>query len=140
MGGNELANAIATGGQAIGAGLGSWSAYRLIVFAFNFFAGRHDVRQLRLDALDLRLAASLGKRLEHLERSEVANQRRIQVLEDCVSILAAELRMRDPANSKLGEVAKLLRDVHPVLPPDPSLEELLQLAANAVERRKPKDG
>jgi hypothetical protein len=133
-----LASAIVVGGQAIGAGLGSWSAYRLIVFGCNFLAGRHDVRQLRLDALDLRLAASLGKRLEHLEHAEINNQARIRVLEDCVAILAGELRMRDPANSKLSEVAKMLREVHPVLPPDPKLEELLQHAANAVERRRAK--
>jgi hypothetical protein len=136
MGGIEIANAIATGGQAVGAGLGTWSAYRLIVFGCNFMAGRHDARQQRLDDLDERLAKSLGLRLTHLETAEKANQARIHVLEDCVAILAAELRMRDPSNTKLGEVAKLLRDVHPVVPPDPQLDELMRHAANAVERGK----
>jgi hypothetical protein len=125
----------AAGGRSVGVGLVVWTAYRLFVFVCTFLAGRHDVRQERLDALDERISASLGKRLTHLEEAEETNQSRIRVLEDCVAILAAELRMRDPANPKLGEVAKLLRDVHPIVPPDPHLDELMQHAANAVERR-----
>lgn len=135
MVGGGVADGLTAGGQAIGAGIGSWSAYRLVMFTCNFLAGRNDARQQRLDAREERLSASLGKRLDHLERAEEANQRRIRVLEDCVAILATELRMRDPANAKLGEVAKLLRDVHPVVPPDPQLDDLLQHAANAVEHK-----
>jgi hypothetical protein len=123
----------AAGGRTFGAGLVVWTAYRVVVFACNFLAGRHDARQARLDALDVRLAESLGKRLSHLETAEKANQARIRVLEDCVSILATELRMRDPANSKLGQVAKMLHDVHPVVPPDPQLDELLRHAARAID-------
>jgi hypothetical protein len=125
----------AAGGKSVGVGLIVWTAYRLFVFLMNYFAGRYDVRQARLDALDLRLAASLGSRLTHLEDQEKLNQSRIRVLEDCVAILAVELRQRDPANPKLGQVAKMLRDVHPTVPADPSLDELLQHAANAVEKR-----
>lgn len=125
----------AAGGRSVGVGIVVWTSYRLFVFIFNFMAGRHDARQIRLDALDVRLSASLGKRLEHLEKAEATNQDRIRVLEDCVAILAAELRMRDPGNAKLGEVAKALRDVHPIVPPDPQLDDLLQHAANAVERK-----
>jgi hypothetical protein len=51
----------AAGGKSVGVGLIVWTAYRLFVFLMNYFAGRHDARQARLDALDLRLAASLGK-------------------------------------------------------------------------------
>lgn len=140
--GGGLADGLATGGQAVGAGIGSWSFYRLVVFGCNFFAARHDARSKRLDEQEARLSLSLGQRLDHLERMEKNNQdlikisnERIRVLEDCVAILAAELRMREPANPKLGEVAKMLRDVHPILPPDPMLDQLLQHAANAVERK-----
>jgi uncharacterized small protein (DUF1192 family) len=125
----------AAGGRSVGVGLAVWTAYRLFVFVCNFFAGRYDARQARLDALDVRLAKSLGDRLSHLEVAELNNQARIRVLEDCVAILAAELRQTDPSNSKLGQVAKLLRDVHPIVPPDPNLDELMQHAANAVDRK-----
>jgi hypothetical protein len=68
----------AAGGNSVGAGLIVWTAYRLFVFVCNFIAGRHDARQARLDALDVRLAASLGNRLSHLESTEVSNQARIR--------------------------------------------------------------
>jgi hypothetical protein len=116
-----------------GSGLG-YTAYRLFVFSCNFIASRLDARQDRLEAREQRLEASLGNRLEHLERAEKANQRRVTLLEECVAILLTELRMADPLNSKLKEVASMLRDVHPVLPTDPGLQDLLRHAANAVDK------
>lgn len=123
----------AAGGRSVGAGLAVWTAYKMTVFLLNFFAGRYDVRQERLDALDQRLAASLGNRLTHLETAEVVNQKRISILEECLAILASEVRQADPANPKLSQVARMLAGVHPFVPPDPRLEDLLRHAGNALD-------
>lgn len=132
--GADWVDRLAVGGEYTGLGLLSYTVYRLFVFICDFFAGRYDARQTRLDVREERLSASLGKRLDHLERAEKANRSRVTLLEECVAILLTELRMADPVNSKLKEVAAMLRDVHPVLPPDPGLDALLRHAANAIDK------
>lgn len=125
----------AAGGRGIGVGLIVWTAYKLFVFVCNFLAGRHDVRHARLDALEVRLTASLGDRLSHLEQAEINSQARIQMLEGWVATLATELRMQDPTNPKLKELSDALRGVTPLAVAEPMLDEILHHAANAVERK-----
>lgn len=126
---------LAAGGKYTGIGLIFYTAYRLLVFGCTFIAKRLDAREARLNAQEERVDASLAKRLDHLERTEVSNQQRIGLLEECVAILASEVRQTDAGNPKLAQVARLLAGVHPVVPLSPQLDELLQHAANAVERR-----
>lgn len=133
MGGDWI-DRLAAGGKYTGLGLLGYTAYRLFVFTCNFLAGRHDARQTRLEAREQRIEDSLGRRLEHLERAEIHNQRRIRLLEEVVAILTTELRQSDPMNPALKEVGKLLRDVHPVVPADPQLTELMRHAARGVDK------
>lgn len=125
----------AAGGKGLGVGLLAWTLFQAFKFTCNFLAGRHDARQTRLDELDVRLAKSLGDRLSHLEQAERTNQIRIQTLEGWVATLATELRMQDPTNPKLRELAEALRGVTPIVASDPRLDELMQHAANAVDRK-----
>jgi hypothetical protein len=37
-------------------------------------------------------------------------------------------------NPKLKEIGKMMRDVHPVVPPDPQLEELMRHAARGIDQ------
>lgn len=130
--GADWIDRLAAGGKYTGFGLVAYSAVRLTVFFFNFFAGRYDARQMRLEALDKRVSESLGDRLEHLEQTGAHNQNRIMLLENAVAILLAELRLTDPSNSKLKEVANLLRAAIPV-PIDGPFEDLLK-QANKVKK------
>lgn len=104
-----VSGGFAAGGKGVGLGLTAWSLLQLTKFLCNFLAGRADARQARLDAQEERLSVSLGKRLAHLEQMEARQGQQIASLRECVEILAAELRQRDPGNSKLAEVASLLR-------------------------------
>jgi hypothetical protein len=107
-------------------GLG-WFLYRITVFVCNFLAGRMDARHARVDELDKRLNVSLGKRLDHLEEAEARNQSRIILLENAVAILLTELRLTDPTNSKLKEVAAMLRAALPIASDHP-FDDLLRQA------------
>lgn len=133
MGGDWI-DRLSVGGKYTGLGLVGWTAYRLFVFLCRFVAERQDARESRLDAQEARLEESLGNRLGHLERAEKANRTRVTLLEECVAILLTELRMADPTNSKLKEVAAMLREVHPVLPSDPGLQSLLRHAGSALDK------
>lgn len=98
----------AAGGKFFGVALLVHTLRKFVEFGCNFLAGRHDVRQQRVDDLDIRLSASLAKRLEHLEAIEKANQVEIGRLRRAVEILATELRNRGGADDKLQQVASLL--------------------------------
>jgi hypothetical protein len=129
------------GGRYTGFGLLGYTAYRLFVFLCRFVAERQDAREARLNAQEQRLEASLGNRLAHLERAENSNLDRIRLLEARVALaegwvatLATELRMKDPGNPKLAELAKMLTAVTPIAPRDPLLDEILKHAANAPDK------
>lgn len=131
----------AAGGKALGGSIVVWTTFKLFVFVCNFIAARQDAREARLDAQERRLEASLGNRLSHLELAEKANLGRIRLLEARVALaegwvatLATELRMKDPGNPKLAELAKMLSAVSPIVPTDPVLEEIMRHAANAVDK------
>jgi hypothetical protein len=135
VGGEEWAYQLGAGAKFVGGGISLYWLYRILVFACNFLAGRHDARQQRLEALDARLDVSLGKRLDHLERAERQHQERIQVLEGWLAAMASELRSIDPENPRLKELADALRQGLPIPPPDRSLDDLLQHATQRVERQ-----
>lgn len=139
--GADWIDRLAVGGKFTGLGLLGYTAYRLFVFICNFIAGRQDAREARLDAQEERLKTSLGNRLDHLEQAESSNLDRIRLLEARVALaegwvatLATELRMKDPGNPKLAELAKMLNAVAPIAARDPLLDEILQHAANAVDK------
>jgi hypothetical protein len=132
--GEDWIDRLAAGGKWTGFGLLAVMSYRYFTFICNFLAGRFDARQARLEAREERIAYSLGRRLDHLERTEQENQRRIRLLEEVVAILSSELRQADPMNPKLKEIGKMMRDVHPVVPPDPQLEELMRHAARGIDQ------
>ena len=122
MAGGNLADGLIAGGKPVGVGLVVIAGVKLFMFVFDWISGRYDTRQDRLERREKRMDASYADRLDHLER-QVA---RIPILEVAVNILAAELRQHDPANSKLSEVAKLLRTSAPFAPePNANLDDLL---------------
>lgn len=88
----------------------------------EFIAKRQDVRQNTIDAAQHRLDDSVAHRLAHLESIERQNHQEIRALREAVEILAGELRIRDPGNAKLLEVAGLLRHAY-----RPNLEDNLPL-------------
>lgn len=135
MAGGNGFNPIEVGAKGTGLVLLGLLAYRTFVFVCNFLAGRYDARQARVEALDEKLAKSLGNRLTNLEKQQADDKARIGVLESWVAALAAELRANDPENPRLKELSDALRHHgFPIVPPDPSLRDLLQRGAAAVER------
>lgn len=108
--------------------------YRIVVFGCNFLAGRFDVRQARVEALDERLNISLSKRLDHLERAERTNQQEIQMLRGWVTALASELRSVDPENPRLKGLTDALIHGIPVPPPDHGIDSLLSQARESLDR------
>lgn len=134
MGGDRF-DPLAVGAKGTGIALLGLAVYRAIVFLCNFLAGRYDARQARLERLDEKLAKSLDERLNDLEVQQAEDKARIGVLESWVAALAAELRANDPENPRLKELSDALRHRgFPIVPPDPSLRDLLQRGAAAVER------
>lgn len=120
--GGDTIDRLAAGGRPVGYGIVAFAGVRLFIFIFNWLAGRYDARQDRLERREQRLDQRYDARLRHLEK-EVG---RIHVLEQVISILAAELRQLDPANEKLGQVARLLRKAIPVDPkPKSDFNDLL---------------
>lgn len=108
----------AAGGRFVALAILVHTARKLFEYVCNFLAGRHDARQARIDALDIRLNASLAARLHHLEETELQNRDEIRRLREAVEVLAGALRLKDPTNPKLLEVARLLS---PVIPFEASL-------------------
>jgi hypothetical protein len=136
QGGNGF-DPIEVGAKGTGLVLLGLLAYRTLVFVCNFLAGRYDARQARVEALDEKVSASLAKRLDHLEAQQAEDKARIGVLESWVAALASELRANDPENPRLKELSDALRHHgFPIVPPDPSLRDLLHRGAAAVERTR----
>jgi hypothetical protein len=119
---------------SVGAGSGRVDGVPAVVFVCNFLAGRYDARQARLDALDVRLAESLGNRLSHLEqpKGQPGAHPRARGLRRHPRRLSS---VCGTPRTRSSEVAKMLRDVHPVVPPDPQARR-----AHAARRRAIEEG
>lgn len=107
------------GGKITAVGIAALFLYRTLVFICEFLAGRYDARQIRLDQIEKRIADAISDRLRHLELQEIANRKRIVMLEKHLRIVAAELWRLDHGNPKLEGVAAALGFAFQVDPDTP---------------------
>jgi hypothetical protein len=126
-----VAGGAAAGGKGLGVGLAALAFYRLVAFLLNFIAARLDARQAAIDRQQAWLDASYARRLEHLERTERANRTEIGRLRECVEMLAAELRAKDPQNPKLLEISRALAVAYVAPPPSDTPDDMTDLLGRA---------
>lgn len=117
----DLNESVVLGGKLVGIALVAATAAKVFMFLCEFIGRRIDGRQDRLDAQQASIDGKIGSRLHHLEAYAARADFRMQGFEEAIGLLIDEVRVLDPSNPKLTEVAAILRRPYPVdlnTPPD----------------------
>lgn len=117
-GGDGLTAAAGVGGTAIGISVALAAALRFVRWFSEFLAKRLDARADRLDRAEQAIERRMNKRLEHVE-AELARYRLATM-----KLMGAFAEIA-PGNPVLAEVAKILRETMPIVPPDGKLDGLI---------------
>ncbi len=97
--------AVVEGATAVG---GGFLMFRAIQWLVAFLCGRFDARQVRLEAREKRLEASVGDRLRHLENEVSQLRAELHLTLSFADELAIELLAIDPHNAKAAGVRRAL--------------------------------
>lgn len=117
-GGITLAEGLATGGQAVGGGVGLLASLRFVRWGFEFLCKRMDVRANALAEKEAALEHRFNQRLKHVEIELERNREALMFLVNAVA-------ERDPTNPALIEVSRILRGSVPFATPVDACEDVM---------------
>jgi hypothetical protein len=109
-------NLAASGPRALAVAIAFAAALKFLQWLIVFLADRRDTRDERLDDRERDIETRMNRRLAHVE-AELDRYR------EATMLLVNAMVKKDPANTVLGEVARILRATRPIATLD--LDELI---------------